>query len=116
MSPVHQGYIPTVPFTFRKNYSKADLIKMPVWNQFAPSMTLDPSDTVHIDLFIKTFLNKQKELLGEVHNYIYDPLYDVDFKGYNSYVDKMTGEYLSLIKDFDPEATWYKQTKSLFPF
>lgn len=113
MSPVHQGYIPTVPFTFRKNYSKADLIKMPVWNQFAPSMTLDPSDTVHIDLFIKTFLNKQKELLGEVHNYIYDPLYDVDFKGYNSYVDKMTGEYLSLIKDFDPEATWFAHCESL---
>lgn len=112
MSPVHQGYISTVPFSFRKKYTKADLIKLPVWNRFPPSMTLSSADDIYIDIFNKTFLKKQQELLGEVHNYIFDPLVDVDFKGYTSHVEKICEKFSSLLKDFDSSAVWFMHSSS----
>lgn len=114
MNPVHQGYISSVPFTFRKHYSKADLIKLPVWNSFPPSMTLSPDDDIHIKVLNGLFLQKQRELLGEVHNYIFEPLYDVDFKGYTSFVDEASQMYMSFIKEIDSEAKWFVHSSSLY--
>ncbi len=113
MQPIHQGYIPTVPFSFRRNYSKTDLIKRPVWNSFAPAMTIEPGDETHIKIFQEAFLNKQKELLGDVHNYIFDPLVDVKFKGYNSFIEKTYPMYLNFIKNYDEKAVWFVNSKAV---
>ncbi len=113
MSPIHQGYIPTTPFAFRRSYSKTDLIKRPVWNSFPPAMTIEPSDTNNIKIFQEAFLNKQRELLGETHNYIFDPLVDVNFKGYNSFIEKTYTMYLNFIKKYDDKATWFVNSKAV---
>ena len=116
MSPIHQGFISAIPFSFRRNYTKTDLIKRKVWNQFPPAMTIEPTDSVHISVFQKAFLEKQKELLGEVHNYLFDPLIDVDFKGYNSFIEKSISMYINLIKGVDPEATWFVHSDALHQY
>ena len=113
MSPVHQGFLLTVPFSFRKHYPKARLIKLPIWHSFAPAMTIDPNDRGYIELFNKMFLEKQRELLGEVHNYIFDPLSDVDFKGYTSFVEKEGKAFLEFLSEFDSKGVWYVHSKSL---
>lgn len=113
MSPIHQGFISAVPFSFRRNYTKTDLIKRPVWNQFPPAMTIEPTDSVHIEVFQKAYLEKQRELLGEVHNYLFDPLVDVNFKGFNSFIEKSISMYINFIKSFDPEATWFVHADSM---
>ncbi len=107
MSPIHQGFISSVPFSFRRYYSKTNLIKRPMWNMFPPAMTIEPTDDIHIDIFQKAYLEKQRELLGEVHNYLFDPLYDVNFKGFNSFIEKTIAMYINLIKAFDEQATWF---------
>ncbi len=116
MSPIHQGFISTVPFSFRRNYTKTDLIKRKVWNQFPPAMTIEPTDSVHIDVYQKAFLNKQSELLGPVHNYLFDPLVDVDFKGYTSFVEKSIAMYVNFIKSFDPETTWFVHAEAMHTY
>ena len=113
MSPVHQGFLLTVPFSFRRHYPKARLIKLPVWNSFPPAMTIDPNDRGYIELFNKLYLEKQRELLGEVHNYIFDPLSDVDFKGYSSFVEKSGKAFLEFLDSFDSEGVWFVHSKSL---
>ena len=113
MNPVHQGFMSTVPFSFRRNYTKTDLIKRPVWNKFPPAMTIEPNDDIHIGVFQKAYLEKQKELLGEVHNYLFDPLYDVNFKGFNSFVEKTIAMYINFIRDFDSEATWFVHSSAI---
>ncbi len=113
MVPIHQGYIPTTPFAFRRNYSKTDLIKRPVWSSFPPALTIEPGDVGNIEVFQTAFLNKQCELLGETDNYIFDPLVDVNFKGYNSFVEKTYTMYLNLIKKHNPNATWFVNAKAV---
>lgn len=116
MSPIHQGYISAVPFSFRRNYTKTDLIKRKVWNQFPPAMTIEPTDSVHIEVFQKAYLEKQKELLGEVHNYLFDPLLDVDFKGYNSFIEKSISMYANFLKGFDPDGVWFVHSQALHAY
>ncbi len=113
MAPIHQGFISAVPFTFRRNYTKADLIKRPLWNHFPPAMSIEPTDDIHIDVFQNAYLSKQRELLGVVHNYLFDPISDVDFKGYYTFVEKSVNMYINYIKKFDPEATWFVHSKSI---
>ncbi len=113
MSPVHQGFLLTVPFSFRKHYPKAKLIKLPTWNSFPPAMTIDPNDKGYIELFNKLFLEKQRELLGEVHNYIFDPLNDVDFKGYTTFIEKAGRAFLEYLEEFDSEGVWYVHSRNL---
>ena len=116
MSPIHQGFMAAVPFSFRRNYTKTDLIKRKVWNQFPPEMTIEPTDSVHIDVFQKAYLQKQTELLGEVHNYLFDPLVDVDFKGYNSFIEKSISMYINLIKSVDSEAVWFVHSNAFHSY
>lgn len=113
MSPVHQGFMAAVPFSFRRNYTKTDLIKRPMWNQFPPAMTIEPTDEIHINVFQKAYLEKQRELLGEVHNYLFDPIADVSFKGYNTFVEKSIVMYVNLIKGVDSDAKWFVHASSL---
>ena len=116
MSPIHQGFMSAVPFSFRRNYTKTDLIKRRVWNQFPPAMTIEPTDSIHIGVYQKAFLQKQRELLGEVHNYLFDPLLDVDFKGYTSFVEKSIAMYVNFIKGFDPEAVWFVHAQAIHTY
>ncbi len=116
MAPVHQGFISAVPFSFRRNYTKTDLIKRPVWNQFPPAMTIEPGDNIHIGIFQKAYLEKQRELLGEVHNYLFDPMVDVNFKGYKTFVEKTIVMYINLIKAFDNEAVWFVHSDAIDNF
>lgn len=113
MFPIHQGFMNAVPFSFRRNYTKTDLIKRKVWNRFPPAMTIEPNDSIHINVFQKAFLEKQRELLGEVHNYLFDPLLDVEFKGYTSFVEKSMAMYANFIKAFDSEATWFIHAEAM---
>lgn len=116
MLPIHQGYLSAVPFSFRRNYSKADLIKRPLWNRFPPAMTIEPRDDIHINVFQGAYLSKQRELLGEVHNYIFDPISDTDFKGFHSFIEKTIPMYINYIKTFDSEATWFVHSDSIDNF
>lgn len=113
MSPVHQGILLTCPFSFRKHYPKTDLIKMPQWNAFPPAMTIDAADFGYFRIFNKTFLEAQKELLGEVDNYIFDPLSDVNFKGYNTFVDAMGKNFRKLLDEVNSDAVWFVRSKSM---
>ncbi len=113
MSPVHQGHLPTVPFAFRRHYPKTDLIKLPEWNEFPPAMTIAADDFGYLRIFVKTYLEFQRNLLGEVHNYIFDPLTDVDFKGYHTFLDDIGDHFLEILEEFDGEGKWFVHSKSL---
>lgn len=113
MSPVHQGLLLTVPFSFRRHYPKTDLIKLPPWNSFPPAMTISADDYGYLRIFNKGFLEFQKELLGEVHNYIFDPLTDVDAKGYSSFIEEIGDDFIELLDEIDSEGKWFVHSKAL---
>ncbi len=113
MNPVHQGLMLTVPFSFRRHYPKTDLIKLPPWNAFPPAMTIAADDYGYLRIFNKNYLELQKELLGEVHNYIFDPLTDVDTKGYNSFIEEIGEDFRELLDEIDSEGIWFVRSGSL---
>lgn len=113
MMPVHQGILLTAPFSFRKHYPKSDFIKLPQWNGFPPAMTISADDYGYFRIFNKMFLEKQKELLGETHNYIFDPLTDVDTSGYNSFIETVGDDFRELLDEIDSEGIWFVRSDSL---
>ncbi len=113
MSPVHQGLLLTVPFSFRRHYPKTELIKLPAWNAFPPAMTISSDDFGYLRIFNKTFLETQRELLGEVHNYIFDPLTDVDYKGYLTFIEEIGDDFLEILEEVDSEGKWFVRSKSI---
>ncbi len=116
MNPVHQGLLLTCPFSFRKHYPKTNLIKLPGWNSFPPAMTIEPENIGYLRIFNKNFLELQRELLGEVHNYIFDPLTDVDFKGYNSFIEKIGKSFLEILEEVDENGVWFVHAESMINF
>ena len=114
MSPVHQGLMLTVPFAFRRHYPKSDLIKLPAWNGFPPAMTIAADDFGYLRIFNKMYLEFQRDLLGEVHNYIFDPMTDVDSKGYSTFLDDICDHFKEILEEVDENGVWFVRAKS-FP-
>lgn len=113
MSPVHQGIMLTVPFAYKRHYPKTDMIKMPQWNAFPPAMTIAADDFGYLRIYNKAYLELQKELLGEVHNYIFDPLTDVDAKGYSTFIKEIADDFRELLDEVDSEGIWFVRSTSL---
>lgn len=112
ITPVFPAILPSVPFSLRKKYIKMDIFKAPAWYNLPPIFYIK-SENAFFEIFNGRFLKKQRELLGETKSYFFEPLYDVNQKGYNSYLASM-GERLSeVLDDFDPEAVCYTHLSAI---
>ena len=106
MSPVLPAALPSVPFSLRKKYIKMNIFKAPQWYNLPPIFFIQ-SNTAFFQVFNDKFLKKQRELIGDTKTFFFEPLYDVNQRGYNSYLSAL-GETLSeTLHEFDPEAVCY---------
>ena len=112
MSPVFPAAMPSVPFSLRKKYIKMDIFKAPAWYNFPPIFLIKP-DNAFFDIFNRKFLTIQRDLLGETHNYIFEPIYDCDKKGYNSYLSSLGKALSDTLGAFDDEAVCYTHLDSI---
>lgn len=112
IEPIFPAILPSVPFSLRKKYIKMDIFKAPLWYNLPPIFYIK-SENAFFEIFNIKFLKKQRELLGETKSYFFEPLYDVNQKGYNSYLASM-GERLSeVLHAFDSEAVCYTHLSSI---
>ena len=112
IEPIFPAILPSVPFSLRKKYIKMDIFKAPLWYNLPPIFYIK-SENAFFEIFNLKFLKKQRELLGETKNYFFEPLYDVNQKGYNSYLASM-GERLSeVLHAFDSEAVCYTHLSAI---
>lgn len=112
ITPVFPAALPSVPFSLRKKYIKMDIFKAPLWFNLPPIFFIK-SENAFFEIFNDKFLKMQRELLGETKSYFFEPLYEVNQKGYNSYLSSM-GERLSEVLDeFDPDAVCYTHLSAI---
>lgn len=114
MSPVFPAALPSVPFSLRRKYIKMDIFKAPLWYNLPPIFFIK-SDNAFFEIFNDRFLKKQREFLGDTKSYFFEPLYDVDQKGYNSYLSSLGESLSSVLHDFDPEAVCYTHASAVNP-
>lgn len=106
ITPVFPAIMPSVPFSLRKKYIKMDIFKAPMWHNLPPIFLIKP-ENAFFSVFNKKFLEIQRDLLGETHSYIVEPLYDNDRKGYNSHLVSLGEALEELFEEFDTEAVCY---------
>ncbi len=106
ITPVFPAIMPSVPFSLRKKYIKMDIFKAPMWHNLPPIFLIKP-ENAFFTVFNKKFLEIQRDLLGETHSYIVEPLYDTDRKGYNSHLVSLGEALEELFDEFDAEAVCY---------
>lgn len=112
MMPILPGIIPSVPFSIRKKYIKMEIFKAPFWYNLPPVFYIKP-ENAFFDIFNDKFLKIQKEILGETDYYIFDPLYDVNKRGYNSYLENIGRKCLTVLKEFNPDSKCFVHQNSI---
>ena len=112
ITPVFPAALPSVPFSLRKKYIKMDIFKAPMWYNLPPIFFIKAGNPF-FEIFNLRFLKKQQELLGETKAFFFEPLYDVNPKGFSSHLASM-GERLSeVMHEFDPEAVIYTHLSAI---
>ena len=114
MSPVFPAALPSVPFSLRKRYIKMDIFKAPLWYNLPPIFYIKP-ENAFFEIFNDRFLKKQREFLGETKTYFFEPLYDVNQKGYNSYLSAIGLSISRVLNEFDPDAVCYTHASAINP-
>jgi alpha-N-acetylglucosaminidase len=89
-----------------------DIFVAPLWNNLPPVFLIKP-DNAFFEVFNKKFLTIQRELLGETSSYFYEPLYQVDKKGYNTYLENLGKALSDLLGEFDENAVCYTHVDSI---
>lgn len=112
ITPVFPAIMPSVPFSLRKKYIKMDIFKIPMWHNLPPIFAMKP-ENAFFEIFNRKFLEFQRELLGETHSYFVEPLYDVNHKGYNSYLVSLGKALNELFAEFDDSAVIYTHLCSI---
>lgn len=106
ITPVFPAMMPSIPFSLRRKYIKMDIFKAPLWHNLPPIFYMKP-DNAFFQIFNRKFLEFQRDLLGETHSYIVEPLYDVNHKGYNSHLVSLGKALVELFDEFDENAVCY---------
>ena len=112
MSPVLPASLPSVPFSLRKKYIKMDIFKAPLWYNLPPIFYIKPENAFY-QLFCGGFIRKQRELLGDTKTFFFEPLYEVNHKGYNSFLSEFAYSLSKMLNDFDPEAVCYTHLSAI---
>lgn len=112
IEPVLPAIMPSVPFSLRKKDTHMDIFKAPMWQNFPPIFFIKP-DNYYFSYYNKKFLQNQRELIGESHSYFFEPLYDVDKKGFDSYQESLGKELAVLLNDFDESSVCYVHSYSV---
>lgn len=112
ITPIFPAAMPSVPFSLRKKYIKMDILKAPLWYNMPPNFYIKP-DNAFFNVFNLKFLKIQSELLGETHSYFFEPIYDADKKGYNSYLAALGKALSETLEEFDEKAVCFTHASSL---
>ena len=114
ITPVLPAALPSVPFNLRRKYLKMDIFKAPMWHNFPPIFFMKP-ENAFFEVFNKKFLNFQRELIGETSSYFFEPLYDVNQRGYNSHLISIGEALDDLLGEFDENAVCYTHLSAIGP-
>ncbi len=112
ISPILPAVIPTVPFNVRRKYRKMEIFKAPQWYNFPPIFFIK-AENAFFNVFNLRFLKKQQELLGETKSFFYEPLYDVNPRGFSSHVAAIGQSVSEVLNEFDPEAVCYTHLSAI---
>lgn len=112
ITPVFPAIMPSVPFSLRKKYIKMDIFKVPMWHNLPPIFAMKP-ENAFFEIFNRKFLEFQRNLIGETHSYFVEPLYDVNHKGYNSYLVSLGKALNELFEEFDNSAVCYTHMSAI---
>lgn len=112
ISPILPAVIPTVPFNVRRWFRKMEIFKAPQWYNFPPIFFIK-ADNAFFNVFNVRFLKKQQELLGETKSFFYEPLYDVNPRGFSSHVAAIGQSVSEVLNEFDPEAVCYTHLSAI---
>lgn len=112
IEPVLPAAMPSVPFSLRRKAIKMDIFKAPMWYNFPPIFFIKPENYYFI-YFNKKFLEMQKNLIGETHSFFYEPLYDVNPKGFTSHLEQLGKALKELLNEFDENAVCYTHVGSI---
>lgn len=112
ISPILPAALPSVPFSTRKKYIKMDIFKAPQWYNFPPIFFIK-AENAFFEIFNSRFLKKQQELLGETKSFFFEPLYDVNPKGFSSHLAAIGESISEVLHEFDPEAVCYTHLSSI---
>ncbi len=112
ITPVFPAAMPSVPFSLRRKYIKMDIFKAPMWHNLPPIFYMK-SDNAFFEIFNRKFLSFQRELLGETNSYFFEPLYDVNQRGYNSHLISIGEALDDLLGEFDENAVCYTHLSAI---
>lgn len=112
ITPVFPAIIPSVPFSLRKKYIKMEIFKAPMWHNFPPIFFMKP-ENAFFGIFNRKFLEIQREALGETDSFIFEPLYDVDKKGYNSHLTALGKGIDEALREHNENAVCYTHLSSI---
>ena len=114
IEPVLPAAMPSVPFSLRRKAIKMDIFKAPMWYNFPPIFYIKP-ENYYFTYFNKKFLETQKKLIGETKSFFFEPLYDVNQKGYSSHLEQLGKALKELLNDFEENAVCYTHIGSVAP-
>ena len=112
ITPVLPAAVPSIPFSLRKKYIKMDIFKAPMWYNLPPIFFIK-AENAFFELFNLKFLKTQEELLGKTDRFFFEPLYDVNPKGFNSHLSAMVERLSEVMHGFNPDALIYTHTSAI---
>ncbi|MBR3835589.1 MAG: alpha-N-acetylglucosaminidase C-terminal domain-containing protein [Clostridia bacterium] len=112
ITPVLPALIPSVPFNLRRKYMKMDIFKAPMWYNFPPIFYIK-AENAFFEIFNRKFLEIQRDSLGETDAFLFEPLYDVDKKGYNSHLVSIGQALTDSLAQHNPDAVCYTHLSSI---
>lgn len=112
ITPVFPALIPSVPFNIRRKYMKMKIFKAPMWYNFPPIFFMTP-ENAFFGIFNRKFLEIQRDALGETDSFIFEPLYDVNKKGYNNYLIEIGKSLVEALTQHNENAVCYTHLSSI---
>lgn len=113
MYPLQQGFSGHVPMLLKNKFPNAKIIDKNGWCLFPKTAQLDPLDPLFQKIG-RTYLDKEKELLGTYHFYACDPFHEnAPPKPWSWYLKSVGRAIDKMYKDFDSESVWVMQSWSL---
>jgi len=112
IEPVLPAALPSVPFSLRRKAIKMEIFKAPMWYNFPPIFFIKPENYYYV-YFNNKFLEVQKRLIGETGSYFFEPLYDVNPKGFTSHLEQTGAALKALLKLFCENAVCYTHVGSI---
>ncbi len=112
ITPVLPALIPSVPFNIRRKYMKMKIFKAPMWYNLPPIFFMTP-ENAFFEIFNRKFLEIQREAIGETNSFIFEPLYDVNKRGYNNYLTEIGAGLVEALTQHNENAVCYTHLSSI---